>query len=501
MKNLLSIMLMKKLLSIMCLVIMIGGIASPFSVLAVGGAHVFQAENVISNVAGVGFYDSSGSSLESISTLGTVTPAVCLRATEWTKYDVSGLDAGMYRIRVYGSSSYGTTLSVSVSGKTAFTFEAFTATSNYYTFNNVTLGWVYLSGGDTLTLLNDGPNAVFLDYFTLESDSSGLSEYMRHSFIAKNIIPGGQGEAYYDAGVGNTLEIDNQAVVLRAEEWSKYNASELSPGQYKLEIKIGGRFNGHISVSADDTLIIANAEFGETGGYTTPAVIDLGMVMIPAGIQTIKISNTDGTTTFYLYEFTLTALPLGVELTFASDQNGSNVKRSFEAGESFWLCGNISNDNYPLSEFKIITAQYSGDGRLLTCSINTFSIPIYESEQVAVGINAVNGANIVKSFVWNIDNIFYLSGSIAVYSGIETHYYVAQDGDDQNTGTYENPFKTLERAQEAVRGINKNMHGDIVVYLDGEFELDKTLAFTERDSGSNGFCVRWEGVGNAVISG
>ena len=43
-------------------------------------------------------------------------------------------------------------------------------------------------------------------------------------------------------------------------------------------------------------------------------------------------------------------------------------------------------------------------------------------------------------------------------------YYVSPDGDDGNDGqTAETPFATLERARDAVRAVNSDMTGDIVV--------------------------------------
>ncbi len=63
---------------------------------------------------------------------------------------------------------------------------------------------------------------------------------------------------------------------------------------------------------------------------------------------------------------------------------------------------------------------------------------------------------------------------------------VALDGDDSNPGTEARPFKTLTRARDEVRTMNKNMGADIVVQLrGGTYEIDKTLRFESRDSGNN----------------
>lgn len=73
---------------------------------------------------------------------------------------------------------------------------------------------------------------------------------------------------------------------------------------------------------------------------------------------------------------------------------------------------------------------------------------------------------------------------------IQAEFFVSPDGDDSNEGTYEKPFATIEAARDAVRKINDDMEGDIYVYLaEGQYYLDKTIVFTEEDSGTNGHKV------------
>lgn len=87
---------------------------------------------------------------------------------------------------------------------------------------------------------------------------------------------------------------------------------------------------------------------------------------------------------------------------------------------------------------------------------------------------------------------------------IQAEFYVSVNGSDSANGSKANPFKTIARAQEEVRKINKNMTGDIIVYLrEGVHVLDKTLEFNPEDSGSNGFFVRYKGYSGetATVSG
>lgn len=72
----------------------------------------------------------------------------------------------------------------------------------------------------------------------------------------------------------------------------------------------------------------------------------------------------------------------------------------------------------------------------------------------------------------------------------QAEFYVDPDVDVSGNGTEDSPFKTIYEAQNAVRAINGSMTGDIVVNLKGgKYYLDKTLAFNNLDSGTNGYRV------------
>jgi len=73
--------------------------------------------------------------------------------------------------------------------------------------------------------------------------------------------------------------------------------------------------------------------------------------------------------------------------------------------------------------------------------------------------------------------------------------YVAVSGNDQTgNGSQVNPYATLARAQTAVRAINANMTGDIIVSVgSGKYYLTSPIMLDERDSGTNGYRVIWQG--------
>ncbi|SDD48066.1 Ig-like domain (group 2) [Paenibacillus sp. UNCCL117] len=73
---------------------------------------------------------------------------------------------------------------------------------------------------------------------------------------------------------------------------------------------------------------------------------------------------------------------------------------------------------------------------------------------------------------------------------LQAAYYVSPSGNDGNPGTEAAPFQTLQKARDAVRTVNADMTGDIVVYMrEGSYVQQATLLFDERDSGSNGHWV------------
>ncbi len=79
-----------------------------------------------------------------------------------------------------------------------------------------------------------------------------------------------------------------------------------------------------------------------------------------------------------------------------------------------------------------------------------------------------------------------------------TNYYVSPSGSDAAAGTLAAPFRTLGRAQTAVRALTARMSSDIVVNLRaGTYALPSTLALSDAsgDSGENGHRVVWQAYG------
>ncbi len=99
---------------------------------------------------------------------------------------------------------------------------------------------------------------------------------------------------------------------------------------------------------------------------------------------------------------------------------------------------------------------------------------------------------------------YFLHSSTKALAATQATYYVAPNGSDNNPGTIDSPFQTLDHARSVVSGLVNSMSGDIVVNLrGGTYNLNQPLQFGAGDSGANGYNVIYQAYGNEipVISG
>ena len=92
--------------------------------------------------------------------------------------------------------------------------------------------------------------------------------------------------------------------------------------------------------------------------------------------------------------------------------------------------------------------------------------------------------------------LFFLTGMLSLAGTVlanQAEFYVSPSGSDANKGTEESPFRTIPRAQKAVREVTGTMTDDVVVYLrGGTFALANTINFNESDGGKDGHYVRYK---------
>jgi Right handed beta helix region len=111
----------------------------------------------------------------------------------------------------------------------------------------------------------------------------------------------------------------------------------------------------------------------------------------------------------------------------------------------------------------------------------------------------------IKRYMLAVVILFFCIHLKAIAGTQVTFYVDATNGNDNNTGTSVTAsFKTILKAQTAVRSVNGNMIGDIYVYLrGGNYILSATLVFDDRDAGTNGYNIYYAAFPNEtpIISG
>ncbi len=78
-------------------------------------------------------------------------------------------------------------------------------------------------------------------------------------------------------------------------------------------------------------------------------------------------------------------------------------------------------------------------------------------------------------------------------------FYVSTKGDDKNSGTKDSPFRTIEKAVEAVRNTDKTAKNGITVCIEaGEYRTD-SIRLTKEDSGTKKCPITYRAVGGEVV--
>ncbi|MCF6357526.1 MAG: hypothetical protein L3J54_06940, partial [Draconibacterium sp.] len=107
-----------------------------------------------------------------------------------------------------------------------------------------------------------------------------------------------------------------------------------------------------------------------------------------------------------------------------------------------------------------------------------------------------------SSLLKNIRNIFIFS--LIAFSSFATEFYVSPNGSDDNSGTKNRPFATLERAKIAVQNSIQNKNNiDFTIWIaDGIYEIESPLIFNPEFFGDK-INVRIKAIkkANPVISG
>ena len=90
------------------------------------------------------------------------------------------------------------------------------------------------------------------------------------------------------------------------------------------------------------------------------------------------------------------------------------------------------------------------------------------------------------------------------FNNIYKEFYVSTNGSDENSGTEQQPFKTLQYALDVVSAQSSEMTGDIIINIEeGNHFITESVNITTAHSGKNGYNVIVKGTGDnkPVING
>ncbi|HEY4988521.1 MAG TPA: hypothetical protein VII09_01885, partial [Opitutaceae bacterium] len=82
-----------------------------------------------------------------------------------------------------------------------------------------------------------------------------------------------------------------------------------------------------------------------------------------------------------------------------------------------------------------------------------------------------------------------LAAALCLAGAAQAAVWVSEGGDDANPGTEEQPLRTIERARDFVRALNRDMADDVTVFIAGKHPVARPIEFGPEDSGTNGFNI------------
>ena len=399
---------------------------------------------------GVGYHDSSEAGVIEYSNV----TGICLRPTEWVKYEVSGLDAGEYYLTVLAANTGEFGISVEINGETVINKQVAPPTGSYSILKEHTYGEVKLDGGKFELKIIGMAGAAYYRNIILEEKNEKVKKiafesenkpyfqtYIPSMIQAENFDYGLPGVAYYD------LDEQNQGGAYRKNTQVDISENEEKGYDISLSANEWINYTFFTDFASDYDLYMSVSDLYETGAMRI--YIDGFEVCERVAQETFKMEKQE----VFIKTF---KIPAGKHILTIKGLDG---------------------------ELKIDYMRFKTTKKQGLDIRDTEKLRSWEESQ------SYNPEDYEDLFIAETPN------------EVMKELYVSASGNDSNQGTKDKPFKTIERAKEEVRKINKKMTGDIVVNLLGEFFIDETLTFDAEDSGSNGFDVIYRGDGSTVVHG
>lgn len=155
-----------------------------------------------------------------------------------------------------------------------------------------------------------------------------------------------------------------------------------------------------------------------------------------------------------------------------SDFN-NNPLSSLTLGQPAVISANIINFSSDLKNFDVFVSMYDENNRLLNVSKENYKVLVGENRDLSYYINipADIAVKTVKAMIWDsVDGMIPYVASAKIAHESRHEIYVSTDGDNNATGSFDQPFLTINRALQSAtqyRNSTGDATGNITIYLRG----------------------------------
>lgn len=391
---------------------------------------------------------------------------------------------------------------------------------------------------------DEGGNGI--GYFTYNSKNHG------------SVLDYRQGELmtmYQPASMGITVSFSSR-------EWMEYTVDVLSDGTYDLVARYSANGDtSNIKVTIDDAQSITH-NFKSSGGHTTPKTAYMGSLDLTAGRHVVRFEMTSGGVTFEKITFYKAASTKKASFTRTNGAFKKHVLPTTIKAEDYdmgadgsvsltpWRSDGTYRENNGIeikktgvSDYHIVlrnrqsvnyTVEVLEDDlyslRLLSkCSgrvevsfnggevLNT--IPLKPNVEASAGAYYLTKGTHVLT-IKSVELNLHLERLVMVRGDSEPdkiedntpekvpaykEFFVATNGSDENDGSFNAPFLTLEKAKDAAKAISADMKGDIIInIMPGIHKRTQTFTLGVEDSGKNGYDIVYKGfnaLSTPILSG
>lgn len=281
-------------------------------------------------------------------------------------------------------------------------------------------------------------------------------------------------EAWYIVDLEGQYKIDGVKIVEYGTAWtSKYNVKILASNDKKFETGVYTIINSGTDgkITLNETI---KCNSNDAFGY-------------------VKIQKIQGSVHPGFHYAELEVYPKGIYVESWETNNSENgTGTAFETLEDVSVGGikaNVLNYENSVVKLAAVAVLYDPSGKLTAMQTGTATVNPNMRSDVSAGVKIPSDTqpgSVFKGFLWNITDgvIVPVGNAKSAVMGKRHNIYVASNGSDDGRGTIDSPYKSIEKAKEAVKSLNTDEK--INVYIrEGVYCIEDTLVFDETDGREN----------------